>query len=102
MVSIKALPLVAISSTTLATSRPAAFYEHYIASRAVPYRFVESRLRPSSSGGVLPVGQAVWLEQVIRRTMLSPNVRAYVENLGFVSLDPRLIKKGDGSVSFLK
>lgn len=80
------------------SGRPAAFREQYIAIRAIPYRFLLSPLKPSSSGGVLRRGQAIWLEQTLLRTQLLSSVQAFVENVGLVSLDGRLVKKGDGSI----
>ena len=80
------------------SSRPTEFFEHYIAIRPVPYRFVQSSKHPSSSGGVLRAGQAIWLEAAIQRTRLPAVVQAFVENVGLVSLDPHLIRRGDGSL----
>jgi hypothetical protein len=77
--------------------RPVTFHEQYLVIRPTPY-LIQSSLQPTSSGGVLRSGQAVWLEQVIQRTRLVERVKAFVEDVGFVSLDPRLIKRGDGSV----
>ncbi len=79
-------------------SRPRTFHEQYIASRPLAYSFIQSKQQPSSSGGVLQCGQAVWLEEIVQRTRLSATVLAFVESIGFVSLDPRLIKRGDGSI----
>jgi hypothetical protein len=100
MCSIKTLiPLAIAAATSACASRPTAFHEQYIATRHVPYRFIESRQHPSSSGGVLQEGQAVWLAQAVQRTELAWRVEAFVEDIGLVSLDRRLIKRGDGSVS---
>lgn len=86
---------VAIS---VALPPPEGFHEQYIATRSTPYSFIQSPQQPSSSGGVLRGGQAVWLRQVVQRKRLSSSVHAFVENVGFVLLDPRMIKKGDGTI----
>jgi hypothetical protein len=93
------LPIPSITSAPTVPCRPASFQNKYIAARAAPYRFVDaSQQQPSSSGGVLQGGQAIWLENAVLRTRLTASVQAFVENVGLVSVDPRLIKKGDGSV----
>jgi hypothetical protein len=79
--------------------RPSAYRERYLVVQPLPYRFHHFRQGPSSLGGVLRAGQAVWLEQTIQRAELAAAVRAFVEDLGLVHLDPRWLRKGDGSLS---
>ena len=92
------LPVVFPEAFSTPSVRPAAFREQYIATREMPYRFHLSSLQPTSSGGVLRRGEAIWLERILLRTRLLSSVQAFVENVGFVSVDGRLIKKGDGSI----
>ena len=96
-VMISPFPLPVTEAQSVPPVRPATFREHYVATRPTPYSFVPSSLQPTSSGGVLRRGQAVWLEQTLLRTRLLSSVQAFVENVGFVALDGRLIKKSDGS-----
>ena len=98
MLSKAPTPLPIISTMTAICPRPITFNERYIAHRPAPYSLVDSSQRPSSCGGVLCGGQAVWLEDIILRDRLGNHVRAFVEGIGLVIVDPRLIKRADGAV----
>jgi hypothetical protein len=74
----------------------ATFHEPYLAVQPIPYRFSASMGQPMLSGGVLPKGQRVWLQQPIVRSEASPVVQAFVAGIGFVPIDPRLLKRTDG------
>lgn len=87
-----------VPASDLGFPRPNNFHEQYLAVRPAPY-YNHSSFQPTSSGGVLPSGQAVWFEHPIERKKLSASVEGFVENIGFVSIDPRLIKRGEGSIA---
>jgi hypothetical protein len=99
MISIQnVVPIAVVTATDPIACRPTAYRERYIGTRPVPYHFVQSSTCPASSGGVLRAGQAIWLEQKVDRKRLPASVQAFVENVGFVLLDPHVIKHGDGSL----
>jgi hypothetical protein len=72
--------------------KPECFRVGYIASCNMPYGFDEtSRPEMLSSGGVLRKGQPVWLKESLTGKPINTFVPAYVEHLGVVSLDARLL-----------
>jgi hypothetical protein len=80
------------------TVRPTSFQKRYLATQPIPYNFVETSGRASSSGGVLRNGQCVWLDQAIQREHLTSSIRGFVESVGMIMVDPRRLKRGDGSL----
>jgi hypothetical protein len=77
--------------------KPPAFQKRYLALQPIPYSFLETSGRTSSTGGVLRSGQCVWLDDAIQRNHRPKSVQAFVESIGLVLVDPRWLKKGDGS-----
>jgi hypothetical protein len=87
-------------ASALATAmpgRPDTFQKRYLATQPVPYRFVEPSGRTSSSRGVLRGGQCVWLDHAIQRADLPVAIEGFAESVGLIMVDPRRLKKGDGS-----
>ena len=90
------IPVNTAPTNNTVASRPMLFRERYLAAQSLAYRFVDVSGKPSPSGGVLCSGQSVWLEAVIQRNRLPSSIRAFVESVGLVVVDPRWLKKGDG------
>jgi hypothetical protein len=83
-------------STSASPVRPGGFQKRYLATQPMPYSFVESSGRTSSSGGVLRSGQCVWLDHVIEREHLPTSTCGFAESVGLIVVDPRQLKKADG------
>jgi hypothetical protein len=94
------MPAVVSTSAVYANNNPepcpATFAKSYVALEPLPYSFSVSMGQPLLSGGVLPRGQRVWLQQAIMRSETAPVVQAFVAGTGFVSVDPRLLGRADG------
>lgn len=95
---VPALPNTAVM-TSPASLRPEAFNEPYIVTDHLAYLFVEASGGPSSSGGVLRKGQTAWLEAVVQRTELQSFIRAFVESVGVIVVDPRWLRRGETTLA---
>ena len=71
--------------------KPETFQKPCVALRHVPYLFEEN----SPTGGVLGRGQTVWVQNDCDPQKAPHAARAFVENVGVVSLDPRWLVSAD-------
>ena len=79
--------------TSAITLRPSNFSDRYVAAKPTPYSF-SSKHQPTLAGGVLNVGQPVWLEPSVPHSR-GGNRRAYADQLGFILLDSRWLLRKD-------
>jgi len=82
-------------------SIPEPFRQPYLAIQNIPYHCEDASTKIShASGGVLRRGQAVWTEESYRPGHPVRSVRAFVETIGVVSLDPRwLVRASEASTT---
>lgn len=80
-------PSVETTDALPSPMRPGAFCVRYIATEPAPYSFSCPQY-PTSAGGVLRGGQAVWLESG-KAWGKGANVKVFVDGLGLVALEAR-------------
>lgn len=73
--------------------RPELFQRSYVVFRNCPYFTSDSPELFDAMGGVLSRGQVVWLEGLEGKHPRS--VTAFVDEIGLVSLDPRVLVPAD-------
>ncbi len=73
--------------------RPDAFKQPYVAIRHIPYLSCDSS--QDSSGGVLSRGQTVWTNEAYESKRYSATATAFVDEIGFVSLDSGWLVRAD-------
>ena len=71
-------------------NRPQEFQAACRAAQNMPYRFVSGFFDDTAdSGGVLSKGQLVWTCREENRTRRTISIKAFVDDLGVISLDSR-------------
>jgi hypothetical protein len=80
-------------------TRPNEFQEGYIAIQNVPY--LRESPQDLGSGGVLAKGQLVWLQTMFDAEEQPISISAFVDGIGIISVDPRLLAVANPGVSIL-
>ena len=91
---LRAVPLSElVDDPPLPTPKPSRFKVSRITARGVPYQMPGPRQQLTSSGGVLPAGQEVWLDGIYDVKGPVPAAQAFIENVGLVVLDTRWLHR---------
>ncbi|MBE7158563.1 MAG: hypothetical protein INR62_09060 [Rhodospirillales bacterium] len=80
--------------------RPAGFTKPYRTTNVTPYQMITSPAdvpeRGSSNGGVFHRGQVVWVHETPAPVSVPHTTVGYVDGLGHVLIDPRVLRLMDG------
>ncbi len=86
--------------------RPAEFIHPYLTVNIAPYQIIsgpnDTPERGDSNGGVFHRGQLVWTQETPQPISSPHTAVGYVDGLGHVLIDPRVLKRAEEAVGAYK